>query len=146
MAILHRWNSLAKPHNTRNGELWRRKRADHADAIRREVEVMRRLRGCLNVASLEEVYEDDAHVHLVMEACHGGELHHRIGDRHYSERTVRCCAAALGRRGRAGAGQEGGAARPQQWQRCCSRRCCGCCYCCIGMPSKGAEAAWQFFA
>lgn len=35
-----------------------------------------------------QVYEDDTHVHLVMEACHGGELHHAIGDRHYSERTV----------------------------------------------------------
>ncbi|GAB4814982.1 hypothetical protein N2152v2_002028 [Parachlorella kessleri] len=65
-----------------------RKRKDHVSAIRREVEVMRRLRGCLNVASLEEVYEDEHHVHLVMEACRGGALHHRIGDRHYSERTV----------------------------------------------------------
>ena len=65
-----------------------RKRKDHISAIKREVDVMRRLRGCLNVASLEEVYEDDYHVHLVMEACRGGELHHRIGDRHYSERTV----------------------------------------------------------
>lgn len=49
---------------------------------------MRRLRGCLNVASLEEVYEDESHVHMVMEYCKGGELHHRIGAAHYSERTV----------------------------------------------------------
>lgn len=37
---------------------------------------------------MEDVYEDDECVHIVMELCHGGELWHRIGDRHYSERTV----------------------------------------------------------
>lgn len=66
-----------------------RKRMDHINAIKREVDVMRRLRGCLNVASLEDVYEDDTHVHIVMELCRGGELHHYIGGgAHYSERTV----------------------------------------------------------
>lgn len=65
-----------------------RKRMDHADAIRREVEVMKRLRGFLNVASLEDVYEDDDTVHIVMERCTGGELVHRIGEAHYSEQTV----------------------------------------------------------
>jgi len=65
-----------------------RKRLDHAQAIRREVDVLKRLRGCLNVASLEEVYEDDTHIHIVMEYCSGGELCHRIGTAHYSERTV----------------------------------------------------------
>lgn len=65
-----------------------RKKADHADAIRREVEVMRRLRGFLNVASLEDVYEDDDSVHIVMERCTGGELVHRIGEAHYTEQTV----------------------------------------------------------
>ena len=65
-----------------------RKRLDHADAIMREVDVLKRLRGCLNVASLEEVFEDDDYVHLVMENCTGGELIHRIGKAHYSERTV----------------------------------------------------------
>jgi calcium-dependent protein kinase len=65
-----------------------RKRLDHTQAIRREVDVLKRLRGCLNVASLEEVYEDDTHVHIVMEYCSGGELCHRIGAAHYSERTV----------------------------------------------------------
>lgn len=65
-----------------------RKRMDHADAIRREVEVMKRLRGFLNVASLEDVYEDDDTVHIVMERCTGGELVHRIGEAHYTEQTV----------------------------------------------------------
>ena len=64
------------------------KRMDHANAIRREVDVLRRLRGCLNVASMEDVYENDTHVHIVMEYCSGGELVHRIGEAHYSERTV----------------------------------------------------------
>jgi serine/threonine protein kinase len=31
---------------------------------------------------------DDDSVYLVEEWCRGGELHHRINDRHYSERTV----------------------------------------------------------
>lgn len=65
-----------------------RKRADHADSIRREVEVMKRLRGFLNVASLEDVYEDDDTVHIIMERCTGGELVHRIGEAHYTEQTV----------------------------------------------------------
>lgn len=43
-----------------------------------------RLRGCLNVAALEDVYEDDTHVHMVLELCRGGELHHFIGETHYS--------------------------------------------------------------
>ena len=37
---------------------------------------------------LQGVFEDDHHVHLVMELCRGGELIHAIGARHYSERTV----------------------------------------------------------
>jgi serine/threonine protein kinase len=47
-----------------------------------------RLQGTLNVARLEDAYEDDTHVHIVMELCEGGELIHRIGSSHYSERTV----------------------------------------------------------
>ena len=49
---------------------------------------MYRLEGALNVARLEELYEDDEHVHIVMEFCSGGDLCHRIGKDHYSERTV----------------------------------------------------------
>jgi serine/threonine protein kinase len=64
------------------------KTAEHIEAIKREVRVLQQLRGSLNVACLEEVYEDDTHVHLLLEYCKGGELAHRIGTRHYSERTV----------------------------------------------------------
>lgn len=64
------------------------KRAGHADALKREVDVLRRLRGGLNVACLEDAYEDDAAVHIVMELCTGGELWHAVGARHYSERTA----------------------------------------------------------
>ena len=56
---------------------------------------MRKLRGTLNVACFEEVFEDAEYVHIVMEWCRGGELHHRIGDKHYSERTVRPPSGAL---------------------------------------------------
>ena len=53
------------------------------------MDILRKLRGSLNVATLEDVYEDESHVHIIMELCKGGELVHRIGSKHYSERTVR---------------------------------------------------------
>ncbi|GIL70760.1 hypothetical protein Vretimale_3845 [Volvox reticuliferus] len=64
------------------------KKHGHLESIRREVLVLTKLKGSLNIVKLEDVYEDDDYVHIVMELCKGGELWHRIGDRHYSERTV----------------------------------------------------------
>ncbi|KAL4458324.1 hypothetical protein ABPG75_013189 [Micractinium tetrahymenae] len=64
-----------------------RKRAEQIPYLRREVEVLLALRGTLNVANLEEVYEDDKDVHLVLELCSGGELV-AATKRHYSERTA----------------------------------------------------------
>jgi calcium-dependent protein kinase len=64
------------------------KRRGHVEAIKREIEVLRRLSGSLAVVRLVDVFEDDDSVYLVQELCRGGELHHRIGARHYSERTV----------------------------------------------------------
>ncbi len=61
----------------------------HLANIKREVAVLRKLRGTLNVVYLEDVYEDDTHVHAVMELCKGGELLAKLSTRHYSERTVR---------------------------------------------------------
>lgn len=61
----------------------------HVDNIRREAAVLRRLRGCLNVVRLIDVFEDDEDAHIVMECCRGGELVHRIGARAYTEKTVR---------------------------------------------------------
>jgi serine/threonine protein kinase len=53
------------------------------------VEVLLALRGTLNVANLEGVFEDSTHVHLVLELCTGGELLARTaGARHYGERTA----------------------------------------------------------
>jgi hypothetical protein len=65
-----------------------KKRAGHVESIRREVEVMRRLAGSLAAVRLVDVFEDDDSVYIIQELCRGGELHHRIGSRHYSERTV----------------------------------------------------------
>lgn len=42
----------------------------------------------LNVVALEDVFEDDAAVHIVMELAKGGELLHNLGKRHYSEGTA----------------------------------------------------------
>ena len=41
------------------------------------------------MAAFEEAYEDRDNVYIVTELCRGGELWHRIGEKHYSERTVR---------------------------------------------------------
>jgi calcium-dependent protein kinase len=62
---------------------------EHLQAVRREIKVLKMLRSCLNVAKLEEVYEDETCVHIIQELCTGGELAHSVGQRHYSERTVR---------------------------------------------------------
>lgn len=76
--------------------------------MRREVEVLRRLRGCLNVAALEDVFEDDTHVHMVLEYCKGGELHHHIGDtvysggQHWPHAAVRSASAVAAQRAREG--------------------------------------------
>jgi calcium-dependent protein kinase len=56
-----------------------RKRALQIPSIQREVEVLLALRGTLNIATLEAVYEDDKDVFLVLELCRGGELLHGKG-------------------------------------------------------------------
>jgi calcium-dependent protein kinase len=64
------------------------KQNQHLENIKREVAILRKLKGTLNVVFLEDVCEDDTHVHIIMELCRGGELVHHIGKKHYSERTV----------------------------------------------------------
>ncbi len=41
------------------------KQQQHLDNIKREVAVLRKLRGTLNVVHLQDVYEDATHVHIV---------------------------------------------------------------------------------
>ena len=65
------------------------KRAGHQQALRRELDAVRRLSGALNMAAFEAAFEDDDTVYILTELCKGGELWHRIGEKHYSERTVR---------------------------------------------------------
>ena len=64
------------------------KQLQHVENIQREVAILRRLRGTLNVVYIEDAYEDDDAAHIIMELCRGGELVHRIGQRHYGEGTV----------------------------------------------------------
>ncbi|CAN6445283.1 unnamed protein product [Victoria cruziana] len=61
---------------------------DYED-VRREVEIMRHLRGHPNVVTIVGAFEDAIFVHLVMELCAGGELFDRIIQKgHYSERKA----------------------------------------------------------
>ncbi|KAE8709697.1 Calcium-dependent protein kinase 11 [Hibiscus syriacus] len=52
--------------------------SDDARCVKLEIEIMTRLSGHPNVVDLKAVYEDEDHVHLVMELCAGGELFHRL--------------------------------------------------------------------
>ena len=64
------------------------KLAQHLDNIDREAKILKRLRGTLSVVHFKGAWEDDNDVHLVMEYCRGGELHHSIGMKMYTEETV----------------------------------------------------------
>lgn len=70
------------------------RQAAHLANIKREVAVLNRLRGTLNVVYFYQAWEDDDHVHIMMELCEGGELSHSLAKRHYSEKTV-CIPCAL---------------------------------------------------
>lgn len=52
----------------------KRKRDAQIPSIKNEVQVLLALRGNLNIAALEAVYEDDDFVYLVIELCTGGKL------------------------------------------------------------------------
>ncbi|KAJ4846699.1 hypothetical protein Tsubulata_031971, partial [Turnera subulata] len=49
---------------------------DDVRSVKNEIEIMSKLSGHPNVVNLEAVYEEDDHVHLLMELCAGGELFH----------------------------------------------------------------------
>ena len=70
--------------------------AAHVENIKREVAILRRLKGTLNVAPIFAAYEDDAQVYVLLEYCQGGELWQHIGKlQGYSERTVQSPCAAV---------------------------------------------------
>lgn len=51
---------------------------DDVRSVKLEIEIMTKLSGHENVVDLKAVYEEEDHVHLLMELCAGGELFHRI--------------------------------------------------------------------
>uniref|UniRef100_A0A7S0WMQ4 Non-specific serine/threonine protein kinase n=1 Tax=Pyramimonas obovata TaxID=1411642 RepID=A0A7S0WMQ4_9CHLO len=53
--------------------------------LENEVKVMQHVGPSLNVVYLYNVFEDDTHIHLVLEYCRGGELWRRIRNGKYSE-------------------------------------------------------------
>lgn len=64
------------------------RQAQHQDNIQKEVSMLKTLRGTLNVVHFRKAYEDESNVYIIMELCSGGELLHRVGRKHYSEKTV----------------------------------------------------------
>jgi len=65
------------------------KTAVDIEDVRREVEIMKHLPKHPNIVTLNDTYEDDDAVHIVMELCEGGELFDRIVARgHYTERAA----------------------------------------------------------
>lgn len=65
------------------------RQAAHLENIDREIKVLKKLRGALDVVNFKGAYEDDTFIHIVMEYCRGGELLHHISSTpHYTERTV----------------------------------------------------------
>ncbi|CAL5207698.1 unnamed protein product [Lathyrus oleraceus] len=65
------------------------KTATLIEDVRREVAILRHLPKHPNIASLEDIHEDDDHVHLLMEFCEGDALFDRIVARgHYTERAA----------------------------------------------------------
>ncbi|XP_057424061.1 calcium-dependent protein kinase 26-like isoform X2 [Lotus japonicus] len=52
--------------------------SDDMQSVKLEIEIMAKLSGHPNVVDLKAVYEEEHHVHLVMELCAGGELFHLL--------------------------------------------------------------------
>ena len=44
----------------------------------REIDILKLFKGYECIASFHDVFEDDSHVHIVMELCSGGELFSKI--------------------------------------------------------------------
>uniref|UniRef100_A0A0D6R1B3 non-specific serine/threonine protein kinase n=1 Tax=Araucaria cunninghamii TaxID=56994 RepID=A0A0D6R1B3_ARACU len=62
---------------------------DDIQDVRREIQIMKHLKGQPNIVEMKEAFEDRHDVHLVMELCAGGELFDRIiAKGHYSERAA----------------------------------------------------------
>ncbi|CAI5490662.1 unnamed protein product, partial [Closterium sp. Naga37s-1] len=73
----------------------RRESEEEAEDVRREVEVLEAVRGHPCSVQLQGVFEDEEHVHLVMDLCQGGDLWQRVQQRGaYSEAEA---AAVVGR-------------------------------------------------
>ncbi|KAK9823598.1 hypothetical protein WJX72_004124 [[Myrmecia] bisecta] len=56
--------------------------------IQTEVDAMEQLGGSLDAVSLQDVYEDDENVHIVMELCLGGGILERIKSHKFSEKRI----------------------------------------------------------
>jgi serine/threonine protein kinase len=70
-----------------------------------------------------DAFEDDGSVYIVQELCRGGELHHRIGERHYSERTVRLAGSGGGCSCTAGPRRQGCCSCLHAYHACAWTRC-----------------------
>ncbi|KAI3968631.1 hypothetical protein MKX01_028781, partial [Papaver californicum] len=60
-----------------------------ANSVKLEIETMRKLQAYPEVVGLKQVYEDDKHVDIVMEYCHGGDLFTRLNKNRFTERNAK---------------------------------------------------------
>ncbi|KAI3990218.1 hypothetical protein MKX01_029196 [Papaver californicum] len=60
-----------------------------ANSVRLEIETMKMLQTHPEVVGLKQVYEDDKHVDIVMEYCHGGDLCTRLIKQTFTERKAK---------------------------------------------------------
>ena len=67
------------------------KKRTHLASIQNEIAALQALQDDPHVVRLINVFEDENFIHIVMEACQGGELVHTSGVQAYSEQQVGSC-------------------------------------------------------
>lgn len=65
------------------------KRNSHLDDVKREVEIMQKLKGEMRAVCIEEVVEDDENIHIIMEHCAGGDIREYMENNKMYEADVR---------------------------------------------------------
>jgi calcium-dependent protein kinase len=91
------YGTVRKCRNKETGQIFAcktiaKENVDNIQMLQREIAIMKEVRHP-HIIQLEDVYEDEDHIHLVTELCTGGELYDRVidkaeaadGNGHFSE-------------------------------------------------------------